>query len=144
MTRICAYSFDDFTECFPLYVEEDKNGASATYNSISDYIEAQNFVCALPPPTIELRSFNSNLFNAQRDLDKLFKDYVVQENIDILHRVVTEAKDRKAKGDIGKDVWREDLEPRAAVSARTVPILEQETKRLCDTLAAVRDYVHDC
>jgi len=37
-------SFEDFAECFPQYVEEDKNGSSATFNSISDYIEAQNFV----------------------------------------------------------------------------------------------------
>jgi hypothetical protein len=64
----------------------------------------------------------------------------VQENVDILHRVVIEAKERKAKGDIGKDVWREDLEPRAAVCARTVPILEQEAKRLQEVLAAVCSY----
>lgn len=69
---------------------------------------------------------------------------MVQENIDILHRVVTEAKDRKATGNIGKDVWREDLEPRSAVCARTVPILEQETKRLREVLAAVRHCVHYC
>lgn len=36
--------FEDFAECFPTYVEEDRNGASATFNSIADYIEAQNFV----------------------------------------------------------------------------------------------------
>jgi len=39
--------FEDFAECFPLYVEEDKNGASATFDSISEYIESQNVVCAL-------------------------------------------------------------------------------------------------
>ena len=38
------YRFEDFAECFPTYVEEDRNGASATFNSIADYIEAQNFV----------------------------------------------------------------------------------------------------
>lgn len=61
-----------------------------------------------------------------------------------MHRVVIEAKDRKAKGDIGKDVWREDLEPRAAVCARTVPILEQEAMRLREALTAVRDGALDC
>lgn len=64
---------------------------------------------------------------------------MVQENIDILHRVVIEAKDRKAKGNIGKDVWQEDLEPRAAVCGRTVPILEQEAKRLRESLAAMEE-----
>lgn len=73
----------------------------------------------------------------QTDLDKLFKEYDVQENIDILHTIVNQAKERKAKGDIGKDVWREGLKPRAAVCARTVPMLEAEAKKLRSTLAAV-------
>jgi hypothetical protein len=56
--------------------------------------------------------------------------------------MVTEAKDRKIKGDIGKDVWREDLEPRAAICARTIPILEQQAKKLRESLAAVRNQAH--
>jgi len=111
------WTFEDFAACFPLYVEEDKNGASATFNSISDYIEAQNF----------------------RDLDKTFKDYKVQENIDILHKVVNEAKDRKAKREIGNDAWWEDLEPRAAISAKTIPILESELKRMREALATLEE-----
>ncbi|KAG6850567.1 hypothetical protein H0H93_011766 [Arthromyces matolae] len=103
-------------DCFPLYVEEEKNGASATFDSIADYIESQNI----------------------NDLEKLFKDYGVQENIDILHKVVNEAKERKANGELGKDVWREDLEPRAAVSARTIPILESEVQRLREALAEIQ------
>jgi hypothetical protein len=52
LTRLDAhvfvnFSFEDFAECFPLYVKEDKNGASATFNSISDYIEAQEMVCSV-------------------------------------------------------------------------------------------------
>ncbi|KIK08979.1 hypothetical protein K443DRAFT_655704 [Laccaria amethystina LaAM-08-1] len=111
------WSIEDFSECFPLYVEEDKNGSSATFNSISDYIEAQNF----------------------RDLDKLFKDYNVQENIDVLHKLVTDAKGRKTQGELGKDVWKEDLEPRVAVCARTMPILDAEVKRLREQLAEAKD-----
>lgn len=61
----------------------------------------------------------------------------MQANVDTLHRIVSEAKDRKASGTAGKDVWKEDLEPRAAVCARTVPILEDEVKRLKETLQAV-------
>ncbi|KAF8074720.1 hypothetical protein FPV67DRAFT_1559403 [Lyophyllum atratum] len=111
------WTFEDFAECFPLYVEEDKNGASATFDSISEYIESQNV----------------------NDLEKLFKDYTVQENIDILHRVVNESKERKARGEAGKDVWREDLEPRVAVSARTVPMLESEVQRLRKALATMEE-----
>ncbi|KAG5352137.1 hypothetical protein C0989_003605 [Termitomyces sp. Mn162] len=100
-----------------MYVEEDKNGASTTFDSIADYIESQNV----------------------NDLEKLFKDYSVQENIDILHRVVNEAKERNAKGEFGKDVWKEGLEPRAAVSARTILIVESEAKRLREALAEIQE-----
>jgi len=54
----------------------------------------------------------------------------VKHNIDILHAVVTEARARKQRGEIGNDVWREDLQPRVAVRARTVPLLEKEAARL--------------
>ena len=77
-------------------------------------------------------------FIQQRDLDKLFKDYNVQENIDVLHRLVTDAKERNSQGELGKDVWKEDLEPRVAVCARTIPILDAEVKRLREQLAKVR------
>ncbi|KAF8202248.1 hypothetical protein BJ912DRAFT_1138498 [Pholiota molesta] len=102
------WTFEDFAECFPLYVESDKNGSSATFNSISEYIEAQNF----------------------RDLDKLFNDYNIQESIDTLHKVVNDAKDRKARGDAGKDTWKDNLDPKVAVCARTVPVLNSEAARL--------------
>jgi hypothetical protein len=36
--------FEDFAECFPLYVEEEKNAASVTFNIISDFIEKQDRV----------------------------------------------------------------------------------------------------
>ncbi|TFK18974.1 hypothetical protein FA15DRAFT_674851 [Coprinopsis marcescibilis] len=107
------WTFDDFAECFPLYVQEDKNSALATFTSISDYIESQTI----------------------NDLDKLFTDYNVHENIDILHKIVTDAKDRKARGETRKDAWREDLNPRIAVGAKTTPILEKEILRLKQQLA---------
>ncbi|KAF9054395.1 hypothetical protein BJ165DRAFT_1438492 [Panaeolus papilionaceus] len=111
------WTFEDFAECFPLYVEEDKNGASATFNAISDYIEAQNF----------------------RDLEKLFKDYNVQENIDILHKVVNDAKDRAVSGNIGKDTWQDNLDPAVVVSARTIPVLTSEAERLKKMIATYEE-----
>ena len=81
--------------------------------------------------------FSMNCY-PQRDLDKLFKDYNVQENIDTLHRIVLEAKERKALGEVRKDAWKEDLDPRTAVCARTIPHLESEAERLRERLAAVR------
>ncbi|PPQ90754.1 hypothetical protein CVT25_010143 [Psilocybe cyanescens] len=103
------WTFEDFAECFPLFVESDRNGSSATYNSISDFVD---------------------LTGVKRDLDKLFTDYNIKEKIDILHKVVNEAKDRKARGEAGKDTWKDDLDPRVAVCARTVPVLNSEAARL--------------
>ncbi|KAF8159627.1 hypothetical protein B0H34DRAFT_796855 [Crassisporium funariophilum] len=128
-------SFEDFAECFPLYVEEDKNGSSATFNSISDYIEAQNFVSRFH----QFAASGGSERLSQRDLDKLFKDYSVQENIDILHKVVNDAKDRKSKGGQGKDIWQDNLDPRVAVSARTVPVLNSEAARLKELIAQVEE-----
>ncbi|KAJ3887217.1 hypothetical protein GG344DRAFT_80957 [Lentinula edodes] len=110
------WSYEDFTQCFPLYAEEDLNGASTTFNTISDYIETQ----------------------ALRDLEKIFETYNLRENIDTLHTIVTEAKERKKAGvPPGKDIWREGLDARSAIASRTVPVLEEEVKRLRDSLAAL-------
>ncbi|TEB33130.1 hypothetical protein FA13DRAFT_1754234 [Coprinellus micaceus] len=111
------WTFEDFTECFPLYVEEDKNSASATFNSISDYIEAQNL----------------------RDLDKLFKEYNVQENVDILHKIVQDSKDRKSKGEIRNDAWRENINPRTSICAKTIPVVEKDIARLQRQLKEAED-----
>ncbi|KAK0488664.1 hypothetical protein IW261DRAFT_1414174 [Armillaria novae-zelandiae] len=107
------WTYEDFAECFPTYTKEDKDGSTAIFNQISDYIETQSF----------------------RDLDRLFRSFNVQENIDILHRVIEEAKERKEARIERSDQWREDLEPRAAIAARTVPKLEEENARLRDILS---------
>ncbi|KAG2356246.1 hypothetical protein BDR07DRAFT_1380931 [Suillus spraguei] len=55
-----------------------------------------------------------------------------------LHAVVSEARARKQRGEIhGKDVWRENLAPHAAVRARTVRVMESEIERLRAELQAL-------
>ena len=54
-----------------------------------------------------------------------------------MHAVATEARARYHKGEMGKDVWREDMDPRTAVRARTIPVLEAEAARLRAQLAQV-------
>lgn len=61
----------------------------------------------------------------------------MHDNIEILNKVVEDAKTRKANGVAGPSIWKEDLQPRAAVCARTIPLLEVEAKRLRETLASV-------
>lgn len=74
----------------------------------------------------------------QASCETLFKDFDVRESINVLHGVVTDARARKQRGEMeAKDVWREDLEPRAAVRARTVPILESDVERLKAMLQSV-------
>lgn len=46
--------FEDFAECFPLYVQEDKNSASGTFTSISDYIESQTIVSMDGEPMVAI------------------------------------------------------------------------------------------
>lgn len=67
----------------------------------------------------------------------MFKKYNVQENIDILHKIVTDAKDRKLMGDARKDTWQDHLDPKVAACARTVPVLSSEAARLRDLVAKV-------
>ena len=70
----------------------------------------------------------------------MFKKYNVQENIDILHKIVTDAKDRKLMGDARKDTWQDHLDPKVAVCARTVLVLNSEAARLRDLIAKVLHY----
>ncbi|KAL0955124.1 hypothetical protein HGRIS_004037 [Hohenbuehelia grisea] len=107
------WTFEDFTECFPLYVDEEKNGSSAVFNAISGHMESQ----------------------IHRDLNEVLSKYDAQANIDLLHAIVNEAKARKLDPDQRLDVWQEDLEPHSAVCARTIPVLEAEAKRLRQLIA---------
>ena len=57
----------------------------------------------------------------------------------MLHGVVTEARARRQRGETpGADRWREDLQPREAVRARTIPTLVRERDVLSARLAQVR------
>lgn len=76
--------------------------------------------------------------STQADLEELFAKYGVQKNIDILHAIVTEAKERSRQNETRNDIWREDLDPHNAVSARSVPILQSEAQRIRELVAEVR------
>jgi Nnf1 len=76
----------------------------------------------------------------KRDCDDLFAQFDVKDSIDILHAVVTEAQARAKSGKTGPDVWKETMEPRASIRARTVPVLEKEKRRLQEVLDSVCFY----
>lgn len=66
-------------------------------------------------------------------------DTNLKQCIDDLHAAVVDAKLRKQRGEVRSDIWREDLHPRAATRARTVPLLENERERL---LAELQEVFH--
>ncbi|KAI0917965.1 hypothetical protein AcV5_002760 [Taiwanofungus camphoratus] len=102
------WTYEDFTECFSLWCEEQPENASGIFTTVSRHME-------------DLITENC---------EELLRQFNVKENLDNLHAVVTEARSRKQTNYNGKDVWREDLHPSAAVRARTIPLLEQERDRL--------------
>ncbi|EPQ56650.1 hypothetical protein GLOTRDRAFT_75457 [Gloeophyllum trabeum ATCC 11539] len=109
------WTYEDFTECFPQYCEKQPEVSSSLHTTLARHMEAQISAAA----------------------DELLAEYNAKEKIDILHAVVTEARARRHMGGgeaKRKDLWREDLQPRQAVRARTIPVLEQEVERLRRTL----------
>jgi hypothetical protein len=146
----CRY--EEFGECFSLWCDEKPDGAVAVFNTVSRHMEKLMVVSTITLFLAHARRSYHAHFPYQDKYGDLFAEYNLQHNIDVLHAVVTEARARKQQyllqqqqGDetgkdagVGNDVWREDLLPRAAVRARTVPLLEEEATRLRATLEEVR------
>ncbi|KLO19126.1 hypothetical protein SCHPADRAFT_912906 [Schizopora paradoxa] len=112
----CAHkwTYEEFSECFELWCKEEPDGASGVYNTISRHME--------------------HLITTA--CDKLFERYDAREKIDILHAVVTEARERQKAGVLPEpDTWRADIDPRTAARARTIPILTNERDELKRRLA---------
>ncbi|KAI9573746.1 hypothetical protein HD554DRAFT_2251245 [Boletus coccyginus] len=112
------WTYEDFQECFALWCKEEPHGAEGIFNTVSRHMEDQ----------------------IHASCETLFRDFNVRDSINILHRVVTDARARKQRGEMeAKDIWKEDLEPRAAVRARTVPVLESEVEKLKATLQGLEE-----
>ncbi|KAG2039935.1 hypothetical protein BDR03DRAFT_1090297 [Suillus americanus] len=112
------YAYEDFQECFTLWCKEEPHGAEGIFNTVSRHMEDQ----------------------IHQSCENLFKEFNVKDSINILHAVVSEARARKQHGEIhGKDVWRENLAPRAAVRARTVRVMESEVERARAELQALEE-----
>ncbi|KAH9829995.1 uncharacterized protein C8Q71DRAFT_385636 [Rhodofomes roseus] len=102
------WTYEDFTECFSIWCEEQPENAPRIFTTVSRHMED----------------------SITESCEQLLKRYSVRENLDSLHAVVTEARARKQASYDKTDVWREDLHPSAAVRARTVPLLDKERDRL--------------
>ncbi|KAG8696367.1 hypothetical protein FRC09_008553 [Ceratobasidium sp. 395] len=70
--------------------------------------------------------------NLVKESGDLLRRYDARGAIDALDGAVAEAKKRLADGTSGtqKDEWKPELDPRSAVRARVLPVLDQESARL--------------
>lgn len=68
----------------------------------------------------------------QKECNELLRRYDARTSIDALDEAVVEAKKNQASGKTGhqKDEWKPEIDPRSAVRARVLPVLEQEQLRL--------------
>ncbi|KAF9646490.1 hypothetical protein BDM02DRAFT_3004751 [Thelephora ganbajun] len=111
------WTWENFTECFPVFCKEEGDRAQGVFNTLSRHME-------------------SSLVEAT---DKFLDDINLKQCIDDLHAAVVDAKLRKQKSEDRPDIWREDLHPRAATRARTIPLLEKERERLLAELQELED-----
>ncbi|KAI0316185.1 hypothetical protein OF83DRAFT_1173143 [Amylostereum chailletii] len=111
------WTYKDFQECFPLWCEEQPKTSEGVFSTVSQYMER----------------------HITEETNKVFARDRVQERLDRMHAVVTEARARHQSGEVRADVWREDLDPRTAVRARTIPVLESEADRLRAQLASMEE-----
>lgn len=131
---LLATRYEDFAECFALWCNEHPDGSSAVFGQISRHMESLISVRSSNYP----RLVQILTCTIQDNCEEVFAEYNLKENIDSLHAVVTDARARKQNGQTsGEDVWRENIEPRAAVRARTIPLLQAEAERLRATLLEV-------
>jgi len=108
------WSYEDFAQCFSVWCSEDPEGAQAVFNAVSRHMESQ----------------------VTASCETLFSEQHAREGVNILHAVVTEARVRKKQGETDRlDIWRESLDPRSAVRARGVRVMEAEVERLKATLS---------
>ncbi|KAG9103779.1 hypothetical protein FRC06_008097 [Ceratobasidium sp. 370] len=104
------WTWEQFVMCFPTWVSEETNTAGEIRVQVSNFMK-------------------NNLVKESSDL---LRRYDARGAIDALDAAVAEAKKRLADGTSGnqKDEWRPELDPRSAVRARVLPVLDQENARL--------------
>ncbi|KZV65097.1 hypothetical protein PENSPDRAFT_587401 [Peniophora sp. CONT] len=112
------WTAQDFKECFPLWSEDQPRGIEGVHSTLAGYTE---------------RFITDNCARILSACD-------AQGNIDRLDAVVSAAR-AFHKADPAAppppDAWRENLIPRTAVRARTIPALRAERDRMRAELAAL-------
>jgi hypothetical protein len=77
-------------------------------------------------------------YGAQKESSELLRLYEARTAIDALDEAIVEAKKRQVEGENNhKDEWKPDIDPRTAVRARVMPVLEKEQAELQKELSEV-------
>ncbi|KAF8606056.1 hypothetical protein BDV93DRAFT_543206 [Ceratobasidium sp. AG-I] len=104
------WTWEQFVTCFPTWVKEEAGTAGEIRMQISRFMKD----------------------NLVKECNELLQRYNARVSIDALDEAVVEAKKSQASGKTGhqKDEWKSEIDPRSAVRARVLPVLEQEQLRL--------------
>ncbi|KDQ19025.1 hypothetical protein BOTBODRAFT_63154 [Botryobasidium botryosum FD-172 SS1] len=109
------WTYEDFAQCFPTWAAESSEGVAQIRAQLSQHMREQTL----------------------KQADEILQAYNAAAAIDELQTVISAGRARVSTSDKGKDMWKADLDPKAAARARTVPILKSERDRLLEALREV-------
>ncbi|GJJ11316.1 hypothetical protein Clacol_005548 [Clathrus columnatus] len=123
------WTYEDFKECFPTYCDTFPEEAQKLRTQLSEKIFQLTKVSGFRHTS----HFSQVMTSYKQRTDALLAENNTAEATDILHDVVLDAKE--SSSDLNRhDKWIRNLEPRIAVYARTIPVLEKECSRLREEL----------
>ncbi|CAE7216456.1 unnamed protein product [Rhizoctonia solani] len=104
------WTWDQFVVCFPTWVSEEAGVAGEIRMQISKFMKD----------------------TLVKESSELLRLYEARAAVDALDEAIIEAKKRQAEGESAnhKDEWKPDIDPRTAVRARVMPVLEREQAEL--------------
>ncbi|CAE6401745.1 unnamed protein product [Rhizoctonia solani] len=104
------WTWDQFVVCFPTWVSEEASVAGEIRMQISKFMKD----------------------TLVKESSELLRLYDARAAIDALDEAIVEAKKRQVEGESTnhRDEWKPDIDPRTAVRARVMPVLEREQVEL--------------
>ncbi|KAH7335284.1 hypothetical protein B0J17DRAFT_669398 [Rhizoctonia solani] len=113
------WTWDQFVMCFPTWVNEEASVAGEIRMQISKFMKD----------------------TLVKESTELLRLYEARAAIDALDEALVEAKKRQAEGENAnyKDEWKSEIDPRTAVRARVMPVLEREQAELQKELSELEE-----
>ncbi|KAB5594980.1 hypothetical protein CTheo_1613 [Ceratobasidium theobromae] len=113
------WTWEQFVVCFPTWVKEEGTVAGEIRMQISKFMKE----------------------TLVKESSELLRRYEARAAIDALDKAIVEAKKRRENEEAGgyKDEWKPDIDPRTAVRARVLPVLEREQAELQKELDEIEE-----